>query len=92
VVDFAREGLDAAIRSAGTAPAPGAARLQRVTLAPFATPANLAGQPSAVLPVSLTASGLPVAAQITGRPGADAPVLGVSKALEDAIGWAGLPE
>ena len=60
--------------------------------APFATPANLAGQPSAVLPVSLTASGLPVAVQITGRPGADALVLRLSKALEDAIGWAGLPE
>ena len=59
--------------------------------APFATPANLAGQPSAVLPVSLTLSGLPVAVQITGRPGDDALVLGVSKALEDAIGWAGLP-
>ena len=58
--------------------------------APFATPANLAGQPSAVLPVSLTVSGLPVAVQITGRPGDDALVLGVSKALEDAIGWAGL--
>jgi LysR family glycine cleavage system transcriptional activator len=41
VVDFAREGLDAAIRSAGTAPAPGAARLQGVTLAAFATPAAL---------------------------------------------------
>ena len=59
--------------------------------APFSTPANLAGQPSAVLPVSLTGSGLPVAVQITGRPGADALVLGVSKALEGAIGWAGLP-
>jgi LysR family glycine cleavage system transcriptional activator len=41
VVDFAREGLDAAIRSAATVPAPGAARLQRVTLAAFATPAAL---------------------------------------------------
>jgi amidase len=59
--------------------------------APYATPANLAGQPSAVLPVSLTASGLPVAVQVTGRPGADAVVLGVSHALEGAIGWAGLP-
>lgn len=59
--------------------------------APFAVPANLAGQPSAVLPVSLTTSGLPVAVQITGRPGDDALVLGVSKALEDAIGWTGLP-
>jgi Asp-tRNA(Asn)/Glu-tRNA(Gln) amidotransferase A subunit family amidase len=58
----------------------------------FATPANIAGQPSAVLPVSLTMFGLPVALQITGRPGVDALVLCVSKALEDAIGWAGLPE
>lgn len=58
----------------------------------FATPANIAGQPSAVLPVSLTSIGLPVAVQITGRPGADALVLRLSKALEDAIGWAGLPE
>ena len=41
VVDFAREGLDAAIRSAGTAPAPGAARLQRVTLAAFGSPTAL---------------------------------------------------
>ena len=48
--------------------------------------------PSAVLPVSLTASGLAVAVQITGRSGVDALVLGVSKALKDAIGWAGLPE
>lgn len=41
VVDFAREGLDAAIRSGEAAPVPGAARLQRVTLAAFATPAAL---------------------------------------------------
>lgn len=61
------------------------------SFAPFATPANLAGLPSAVLPVSLTTSGLPVAVQITGRAGADGLVLGVSTALEDAIGWAGLP-
>lgn len=59
--------------------------------APFSVPANLAGQPSAVLPVSLTNSRLPVAVQITGRPGEDALVLRVSKALEDVIGWTGLP-
>ena len=58
--------------------------------APFSTPANLAGQPSAVLPVSLTASGLPVAVQITGWPGADALILRVSHALEGAVGWSGL--
>ncbi|WP_054005621.1 amidase family protein [Cypionkella psychrotolerans] len=58
--------------------------------APFAVPANLAGQPSAVLPISLTDTGLPVAVQITDRPDGDALVLRVSNALEDAIGWAGL--
>jgi amidase len=61
------------------------------SFAPFAEPANLAGQPSAVLPASLTDSGLPVAVQVIGRPGEDAFVLRVSKALEDTIGWTGLP-
>lgn len=50
--------------------------------APFATPANLAGQPSAVLPVASTAQGLPVAVQITGRPGNDLLVLRASQLLE----------
>ena len=50
--------------------------------APFATPANLAGQPSAVLHVASTAQGLPVAVQITGRPGNDALVLRASQLLE----------
>ncbi|MDB5659423.1 MAG: hypothetical protein JWS10_2038 [Cypionkella sp.] len=61
------------------------------SFAPFAVPANLAGQPSAVLPVSLTHSGLPVAVQISGQTGDDVLVLRVSKAIEDAIGWKGLP-
>lgn len=50
--------------------------------APFATPANLAGQPSAVLPMDSTAQGLPVAVQITGRAGNDALVLRASQLLE----------
>lgn len=41
VVDFAREGLDAAIRSGVAAPLPGALKLQAVTVAPYATPAAL---------------------------------------------------
>ncbi len=59
--------------------------------APFAVPANLAGQPAAVLPVSVNDNGLPVAVQITAHPGDDALVLNVSKVLEDALGWVGLP-
>lgn len=50
--------------------------------APFATPANLAGQPSAVLPLASSAKGLPVAVQITGRAGNDALVLRASQLLE----------
>lgn len=53
--------------------------------APFATPANLAGQPSAALPVALTPEGLPVAIQVTGRPGADALVLRAAQAIEAAV-------
>ncbi len=56
--------------------------------APFATPANLAGQPSAVLPVASTAGGLPVAVQITGRNGYDAMVLRAAYAIENAHPWA----
>lgn len=61
------------------------------SFAPFAVPANLAGQPSAVLPIALTDTGLPIAVQITVRPGDDALVLRVSNALEDVTGWTGLP-
>lgn len=53
--------------------------------APFATPANLAGQPSAVLPVTSTDRGLPVAVQITGRTGHDALVLHAAYAIERAL-------
>jgi LysR family glycine cleavage system transcriptional activator len=45
VVDFARDGLDAAVRSGAGPPLPGALRLQAVTLAPFATPAALRRAP-----------------------------------------------
>lgn len=55
--------------------------------APFATPANLAGQPSAVLPVASTGGGLPVAVQITGRPGHDALVLRTAHAIEKIVAW-----
>ncbi len=44
VVDFAREGVDLAIRSGAVPPAPGAVRLQPVALAPFAAPGALRRQ------------------------------------------------
>jgi amidase len=54
--------------------------------APFAAPANLAGQPAAVSPVELSPSGLPLAVQLVGRPGADLLVLQVARGLEEATG------
>lgn len=53
--------------------------------APFATPANLAGQPSAVVPVSSTDAGLPLAVQITGRTGNDALVLRAAQMIEAQV-------
>jgi amidase len=55
--------------------------------APFSTPANLAGQPSASCPVMIGGNGLPLAVQITGKPGADLLVLQLARELEDATEW-----
>ena len=55
--------------------------------APFSTPANLAGQPSASCPVMIGGNGLPLAVQITGRPGADLLVLQLARELEEATEW-----
>ena len=55
--------------------------------APFATPANLGGQPAAVCPVEIGPSGLPVAVQLAGRPGDDLKVLRLARDLEAVTGW-----
>jgi amidase len=55
--------------------------------APFSTPANLAGQPSASCPVMIGGNGLPLAVQITGRPGGDLLVLQLARELEEATEW-----
>jgi len=55
--------------------------------APYATPANLAGQPAAVCPVQVGQSGLPLAVQLTGRPGDDLLVLQVARELEVTLDW-----
>jgi amidase len=58
--------------------------------APFATPANLWGQPAAACPVGIGALGLPLAVQIAGRPGDDLLVLRIARELEEASGWPAL--
>jgi amidase len=55
--------------------------------APFAIPANLAGQPAASCPVMINARGLPVSVQIAGRPGNDISVLRLAAELEEATDW-----
>lgn len=57
------------------------------SFAPFALPANLAGQPAASCPVTVNERGLPVAVQIASWPGSDALVLRAAKEIEQAVGW-----
>lgn len=54
--------------------------------APFSTPSNISGQPSASLPWFRNASGLSIGVQVSGKPGADLLVLQLSALLENA--WA----
>ncbi|MRX52157.1 amidase [Paracoccus sp. S-4012] len=56
--------------------------------APYAAPANLAGQPAAAIPVGLTGGGLPVAVQIAARPGDDLLVLRLCARIEEAVDFA----
>jgi amidase len=56
--------------------------------APHAAPANLAGQPSGVVPVGVGPAGLPLAVQVTGRPGDDRRVLQLCRRIEDAAAFA----
>ena len=50
--------------------------------APFSTPANIAGQPSASIPAGFSSAGLPVGVQATARRGEDGLVLQLSAAIE----------
>jgi aspartyl-tRNA(Asn)/glutamyl-tRNA(Gln) amidotransferase subunit A len=51
------------------------------------TPFNVTGGPALVQCIGFTDGGLPLAMQVVGRPFADAMVLRVAKAYEDATGW-----
>jgi len=54
---------------------------------PFSYPFNLTQQPAASLPCGLTRAGLPAGLQVVGPRHADARVLAVCKAYQDAQGW-----
>jgi len=59
-----------------------------MTLANFAQPANLSGQPALSLPLAWTASGLPIGVQCTGRPFEEATLFQLAQQLEAAAPWA----
>jgi amidase len=54
----------------------------------FTAFANVTGQPGISLPVHQTADGVPVGAQLVGSPFAEATLLRLAGALEEALPWA----
>jgi aspartyl-tRNA(Asn)/glutamyl-tRNA(Gln) amidotransferase subunit A len=58
---------------------------------PFTYPFNLTQQPAASLPCGLTDDGLPVGLHVVGPRHADALVLRICKAYQDASPWTGRP-
>jgi amidase len=53
----------------------------------FCLPFSFTGQPALVVPVAMTADGLPVGVQIVGRVGDDELLLDLGAQLQEAIGW-----
>ncbi|MDH6180526.1 amidase [Microbacteriaceae bacterium SG_E_30_P1] len=60
---------------------------QQVEYTPWTSFVNVAGLPAIVLPVSLTADGLPMGVQLIGRPGGEDVLLALGAQLERRIGW-----
>lgn len=58
----------------------------------FNSPWSHAGFPTIVIPIGLSASGLPVAIQFVGRPWDEARLLGVAAWCESVIGFSGEPD
>lgn len=58
------------------------------TDAVFMAPFNTSGQPAIALPLRQTATGLPVGVQVVGRLGAEAALLALATALQEAMPWA----
>lgn len=56
-------------------------------LGAFTAPFNITGQPAASIPVGVASWGVPIGVQLAGRPGGDAMVLGLSRAIEQALPW-----
>jgi amidase len=71
-----------------TEPADPADQLARLrAFSPFCAPYNLTGQPAVTVPLGRTDDGLPVGVMLAGKPGADATLLAVAAAMEQAAPW-----
>jgi amidase len=53
----------------------------------FCAPFSFTGQPALVVPVALTATGLPIGVQVVGRVGDDEMLLDLGAQLQEEIGW-----
>ena len=60
---------------------------QQVRYSPLTSFVNVAGLPAIVLPVSMTADGLPMGVQLIGRPGGESTLLSIGAQLERRIRW-----
>ncbi|CAN5320698.1 amidase [soil metagenome] len=60
---------------------------QQVQFTPFTSFVNVSGLPAIVLPVSVTADGLPMGVQLIGRPGGEDVLLGIGAQLERRVKW-----
>ncbi|MHB1235210.1 MAG: amidase, partial [Microbacteriaceae bacterium] len=60
---------------------------QQVQYTPFTSFVNVSGLPAIVLPVQVTADGLPMGVQLIGRPGGEATLLALGAQLERRLGW-----
>ncbi|MEO5535217.1 MAG: amidase [Pseudolysinimonas sp.] len=61
---------------------------QQVQYTPYTSMVNVSGLPAIVLPVHVTADGVPMGVQLIGRPGGEHVLLAIGAQLERRLGWA----
>ncbi len=85
---FVSEELDAIVAPSTPVKAPPIERATELSgLVHHQCPANLTGQPSLGVPCGISRGGLPIGLQIIGRPFAEATLVTIATAYEEAAGW-----